>query len=364
MKYVFSLIALVMFLSCGGQKEQPAASNSAPARVLVAPVQRSNVGGGKLFTGTVEAARRVTISTRMSGWIAEIPVEKGQRVGRGDLLIRLRDAEVKARVAQADAAIAAARAQFDNAQTNLKRIETLFKEKAATRKELDDMRTAFETARANLEAAQQQKQAALEMLAYTEIRSPIDGVVTRRLAEPGDLANPGQPLLVVEDTRQIKVVATVPETAVQLVEAGSPVQVQIPSAGSAWLDGRIARLVPGADPQTRQFHLEVLLANPGGEIQSGVFARVKLPTSAEAALLMPRKALFRRGQLEGVYTVQDSTARLRWIRTGRAEGSLVEVLSGLEEGELVVLEPGQQIRDGQPVVPVTAAPASAGEVRP
>ena len=364
MKYVVSLILFINLFGCGSGPEKPTASQASPVNVTVAPVERSPLGGETVYSGTVEAETKVTVSTRISGWIEHMAVKEGDHVGRNDLLIRLRDTEAKAQLAQAEAAIEAARAQFTNAQTNLKRIEALFKDRAATQKELDDMRTAFKTARAHLEAARQQKKAALEMLAYTEIRSPMAGVVSRRFADPGDLATPGHPLLVLEDTRRVKIVASVSESAVQAIVPGTAVQVHIPSAGTGWIQGTVTRLVPGADPQTHQFNLEVVLANPKGRIQSGVFARVKVASSGETALVIPRKALFRRGQLEGVYTVKDSVAHLRWVKTGRVDGTHVEVLSGLEEGEQVVLDPAPAVRDGQPVVPVAASAVHAREERP
>jgi RND family efflux transporter MFP subunit len=349
MKRLFTSLLMALFLVGCGSEEVTTTTSAETVAVKAATVQKINVGSAQSFPATVEPFTKVQISTRISGWVDATPVEEGDTVTKGQLLIKLRDNDIKAKLAQVEAAISAATAHFNNTQTNLRRIERLFAQNAATQKELDDMKTAFSAAEAQLVAAKQQKAEVLEMQRYSEIRSPISGVVTRKFVDPGDLANPGAPLLVVEDLRQVKVVSKVPENVVKTLKPGDLVSVRFGDTKLSSTTGKIERVVPGADPRSRQFDVEVVLDNPEYRIQSGVYATVNFSGSSESGFFIPTAALFTRGQLEGVYLIDNGIAKLRWVKTGRKIGNMVEILSGLNESDQVVFEPGVKVRDGKSV---------------
>lgn len=342
------------FLGCGGD-DAPQADSVQPVAVKTVQATVQSVGQQVAYAGTVEPIEQVRLSTRIMGWVDDIPFEEGARVQKGAVLVKLRSKDFEAKRAQAEAAIAEAEANFKNVETNLRRVESLFEKKAATQKELDDIRAAFTSAQSRKKAAEEMKAEVEEMLRYSELRAPFDGVVARKFLEIGDLANPGMPILEVENMERVKVVAKVPESEVTNLSAGMPVVVEVAAAhvganGQTWT-GKIERIVPAADPISRQFDIHVVADNSNRQIKSGMFARVVVRgEEGEGSLLAPQSAVFRRGQLEGLFVVDSSNvARLRWVRTGVRENGSVEILSGLNPGEQVVTEGVESLLDGQKV---------------
>ncbi|MFQ5675388.1 MAG: efflux RND transporter periplasmic adaptor subunit [bacterium] len=340
-------------LACGGE-DQPGEALQEPVVVKTEEAQVRPLSMKSTYSGTIEPLERVRLSTKIMGWIEKIYFDEGESVEKGALLVKLRSEDLQAKGAQAQAAINAAEVHFKNVETNLARIESLFEKKAATQKELDDARAAFASAKSGLETAREMKKEVEYLLRYTALIAPFDGVVSRKMLEEGDLANPGQPILEVEDMSKAKIVAKVPESEVLTLEIGMPVTVFV-QASSFGTNGNkrtyaIDKIVPSADAMSRQFDVHVLVDNPDGVLRSGMFARIAAGKAEEMTLLVPQAAVFSRGQLEGVFTVDaESKARLRWIRTGTRQNDWLEVLSGLNPGDRIIVEGVSQIMDGQTV---------------
>jgi RND family efflux transporter MFP subunit len=351
--YLLVILLMLFMLGCGDE-ELPKPDLEKPVAVKTVQVKIQPVQERLSYAGTVQPIEKVRLSTKIMGWVEAIYYEEGDKVQKGATLVKLRSEELDAKRAQAEAAMAEADAQFKNASINLKRIESLFEKKAATQKELDDMRTAFTSAQARKKAAQEMKKEVEGLLLYTALTAPFDGVVARKMIEVGDLANPGQPIMAVEDMSQVKIVAKVPEKEIQNFKVGGPaiVQVQASDTGTngQHYEGVIHQIVPAADPVSRQFEVKVLLDHPDQTIKSGMFARIFIGKSGRTTLLVPRETVFRRGQLQGLFVVDsENKARLRWIRTGTRYGNQIEILSGLNPGELVVTEGASLLLDGQTV---------------
>lgn len=346
-------LAVVWFSRCGSE-DSPKEEQPTPVPVRTTKVTPQPIAYPMTYSGTVEPIDKVSLSTKATGWIDKIYVEEGQSVQKGAPLIKVRSKDIEAKRGQVEAAIAEAQAHFKNAETNFQRIKTLYEKKAATQKELDDTQTAFDGARARLNAVQARKKEIEEMLQYTFLKAPFDGSVTRKMLDAGDLANPGQPILQVENSAKVKVVAKVPEKEIQALRVGMPVRILIPASHIGSNDSSVTypidRIVPSADPLSRQFDVHVIVDNSAGSIKPGMFARVQGGSSEGALLMVPKQAVFRRGQLQGLYVVNsENIAHLRWIRTGMEDGDQVEITSGLTIGEAVVIEGGQLLTDGQPV---------------
>jgi RND family efflux transporter MFP subunit len=281
-------------------------------------------------------------------------VREGDTVTRGQLLVELESEDVKARLAQASAGVAEAMAHRENARKNLDRYKSLFEKNAATRKELEDVQAAYEAASARLQAAQQMKREVEELLQHVHVVAPFDGVITQTYMDIGDLATPGQPILKIENVRQLEVVASVPESQIEHLSVGMPVKILIPSHEAGANDqvfyGSVDQIIPSADPGSHQFEIKAFIQNSTGSIRSGMFARLVISRSQKERLMVPVNAVFERGQLEGLYVV-DSKKRvqLRWVRTGRVIGNRVEILTGLDPGEYVVLGNLSPLKDGQMV---------------
>ncbi|RMF54841.1 MAG: efflux RND transporter periplasmic adaptor subunit [Calditrichaeota bacterium] len=348
-RYKFLIFFLFVIFSVGcSHKDTTPQDSLTPITVKTVKITAQPILIGKSYPGTVHPFQQVNLSTRLSGWVETINFSEGQSVTKGSVLLVLRNRDLQAKVTQAESNRKAAEVQYQNAQRDFQRIETLFNKGAATQKEMDDIRAAYVSAEAQYQSSLQMEQEAREMLQYSILKAPFDGVVSHKFVEVGDLANPGQTLMVIENTRQVKIRAKIPETEIGSLTTGTPVNVQIHPFTSDVFSGTLERIIPAGDPQSRQFDVEVMVQNPEGKLKSGMFARITVSGKGQNGLFVPRSALIRRGQLEGLFIVsRENKAHLRWVRSGREYGNQVEILSGLNPGELVVVTNVSQLRDGQ-----------------
>ena len=330
------LLAALAALACTPAEPAERSTPPAPAAVPAARVTSADAAGRYRAAGTVRAARRAELTTRLMGRVESVRVRAGDAVRAGQLLLTVERASLTAAQQQAASAL-------ELAEAALRRVERLYADSAAPLVQLEAARNAHAQAEAQARSVRAD-------LAYADVRAPFHGVVTGRLVDPGDQAAPGQPLLVVEDRTARDIVVTVPDEVGEQLRPGQVASVEI-GAGGRRVTARIEAVVAGADPRSPS--VEVRLAGPAG-LAPGLAAVAELPAAGRSALAMPRSAITRRGQLEGVYLfAPDSTLRLRWIRTGRDRDSTVEVLSGLFPGDLVALD-ASRARDGlraRPLLP-------------
>jgi RND family efflux transporter MFP subunit len=229
----------------------------------------------------------------------------------------------------------------------LKRYQTLFEKKSVSPQEFDEVKARQQAAlsrRDIAKAGQAQAQAALSQartsLDYTRIRAPFDGVVTEKKADSGTLASPGMPIFTVEDVRRYRLEATVNESDLRYVRAGQQVSVAIDALENAALKGKVVQIVPAADPASRTFLVKIELP-ADTRLRSGLFGRAQFSRGERQALLIPRSAVVERGQLQGIYVLdQNKVAGLRYVTLGKPSGAEIEVLAGLQDGERLVAKPG------------------------
>ncbi|HEX7285092.1 MAG TPA: efflux RND transporter periplasmic adaptor subunit, partial [Candidatus Angelobacter sp.] len=285
--------------------------------------------------------------------VTAVNVHEGDAVKHGQVLATIDDTQLRAAVDQSQAALsaaehelAAAESQLALAQTTFNRLETLYGKKSLSQQEYDEGHTRLQSAEARRDtarAARVQAGAALEQartrLDYTRVRAPFDGVVTERRIDPGALASPGLPLLTVEAGGQYRLEAGVDERDLQYVHMGQAVPVSLDSLGTQALIGKVAQIVPAADPASRSFNVKIdLPANKS--LRSGIFGRAAFARGTRRAVLVLQTAVTERGQLQTVYVVGDNNiAMLRYVTLGAAQQDRREVLSGLNAGETVVAAP-------------------------
>jgi len=336
--------ATVVWLSGGFVSRVPPGSVTVPtaarpASAVEAVVERAVGPVAEWASGAVASARRTIVSSRVLARIRELRVRAGDTVAEGDVLVVLESQDLQARVAQARDALKAARARRDLAREEKTRYETLFKRGVATQRRYDEVRAALTAAQAEASNSEQRLREAETMLSYTTITAPVAGRVIDRLAEPGETAAPGRPLLRIYDPAALRVESPVRETLAVRLRVGQKLRVTIPAL-SETLEGRIAEIVPFAEPGARTLLVKTRLPRTT-RLFAGMFARVAVPAGQRARLLAPVAAIERIGQLEFA-TVAAANGRLerRLVTTGdyRRDGFL-EVLSGLAEGERVVLTP-------------------------
>ena len=318
---------------CGHQSERAEPQSLPAATVRVQPVESKKRTATEEVVGTVRAKLRSIIEAKVSGKIQNLFVVPGQQVKSGEALAVIDALEVRARYDQA----VALRQQ---AEADLKRLTSLLEQKILSRAEFDNAQARARVAVAGVTEAE-------TMLGYTKVAAPFAGVITRKHADVGDLAAPGKPLLEMEDSRALRLEADVPEAVVGKLTLGDKLPVRI-SALTAELAGVISEIAPAADPGSRTFLVKLDLPDAAG-LRAGQFGRVAVPVGETAALRVPVSGVVQRGQMEIVFIVKENKVQLRLVKTGKRLGNEVELVSGVEAGEKIVVEGAAALRDGQPV---------------
>jgi RND family efflux transporter MFP subunit len=350
----FMLLAAVSLDGCSHEQTRTASSPETVRNIPVLAVQQSNVPDLLEAVGTVRAAQTSDASSQMMGNIVEIRAHEGDHVQRGQVLAVIDDSQPRAAVDRATAAAVAAQQQLAAAdsdlalaESTLKRYQSLHEKKSVSPQEFDEVKARQQAALARRDmakAGQGQAQAALSQartsLDYTRIRAPFDGVVTEKKADVGTLASPGMPIFTVEDVRRYRQEAIVNENDLRYVRTGEQVSVVIDALDNAGLKGKVVQIVPAADPASRTFLVKIELP-PDTRLRSGLFGRAQFSRGQRLALLIPRSAVVERGQLQGIFVLdQNKVASLRYISLGKPSGAEVEVLAGLQGGERLVAKPG------------------------
>ncbi len=289
------------------------------------------------LVGSVESELRTSVASRIVANIVEMKVRAGDHVKKDQVLVVLDDRDLRSRVAQARENLKAAEAVRDLAKIELDRVNQMYQQKVASEFEVDQWRAKHLTAAADVARTQQAVSEAEVALSDAQIRSPIDGIVIDRQAEPGDQASPGMPLLTVYDPTRLRLEASLRESYIGYLQKqmGKTIPVLIESIGDQ-RDGVLQEIVPAADPGSRSFLVKVHLNDPSG-LYPGMFGRVRLALDEAPRLEVDRSAIREVGQLPLVEVVTAQGIERRAIRLGRRDGVTVEVLAGLSEGDVVAL---------------------------
>ena len=326
--------ALAWGAGCGGEKHADIESAKSRVPVRVTQIENRNELSYSELMGTVVARQRADIQTKVQARVERTPVGIGSHVREGDLLVEFDTRETGARVLQA-------RALYEQAAQDLKRFEVLLSQNAATQQEYDGVKARKTVAEAALQEAE-------AMLTYARISAPFSGTITRKDINEGDLAVPGRPLFTLEDESALQLVVSVPESQREYLHIGDTLQV-VHSGDAESIPSVVEELSPSADPISRSLIAKFDLPRDD-RIHAGQIARLRLPSSRNAELVLPQSTVVRRGQLELVYAVEDDgLASLKFVRTGRTLGDKIEILSGLKGHERIVVDPPAGLEDYDPV---------------
>jgi len=327
-------LGVVTWVAGCGRKHEPAAASGEslpPAAVRVQKIETVKQPVLDEVVGTVHAKLQAVIEAKVSGRITRLPVVVGQSVKQGDALVDLATQEIQAKLDQANAA-------FQQAELDLRRASNLRKQEAVTQAELDTAQSRYNVAKGAVAEAE-------ALSSYAKIVAPFDGVVARKLADEGDLAMPGKPLLELESRTGLRLVADVPTLLAGHVLPGAKLAVRVDTLSDA-ITGTVAEISPAADPASRTVRVKLdLPASPS--LRTGQFGRLAVPVSEGTFLFVPPAALIRRGQLEILFVATEGKAQMRLVRTGKQTAEGIEILAGLVPGETVVVEGAGLLRDGQ-----------------
>ncbi len=361
------LVLFLFFLcSCDNGQIQPGFSGNGPSAGQKAPAQ-TGVVKEKQVTHTYEAVgtiRPVTesvIESQVSAKITKVLFTPGKTVRQGEVLIELDSRQLETRGKQANEGLSVAqnslsqtrkamdeaKANLDQAKAAYERTQKLFDAQIVPVQKLEIDKAAFLQSKARLEkamdavqtakaAVRQSEQVVKEAgisIDYATLTAPASGVVAKRLADPGDLAVPGKPLMIIQTSGALRLEANVREGLIAKVALGGEYQVSIETVNKT-VQARVEEIVPYADPATRTFLVKAALPETPG-VYPGMFGRLLIPVGKESTLVVPRQALIKVGQLEQVLVQKQDTWQRVYVKTGKTFDDGVEVLAGLVKDETI-----------------------------
>ena len=330
---LLSLIACSDKTPPDAQVSNPAVEGLASETVALSTVERE-----LRFDGVIEALNQATVTAQTAGRIVELPVDVGDYVEKGQLILQMTDTEQKARVASAQAALDAAHAQLTDASAQFKRMQDLFAKQLIAKAAFDQTEAAFKSARARTEAAEAAVQEAQQQLDYTRLHAPYSGIVLSRAVKVGESVAPGTPLMTGLSLEQLRVRVDIPQQHIGPVRKFK--HARIPLASGVVLDTIDMRIPPGADAQSHSFPVLVNLPEGDHQLFPGTLIKVGFVVGAEERLLIPAGAVAQRGEINGVYIKHDQRLEFRHVDLGsRTSDNRYPVLAGLNVGEVLVLDP-------------------------
>lgn len=337
---VFLLLAVAWLAGAFDRKIAPGlsdATTAAPADMFT--VSHTQLQIFEAVPASVEAKQATLISSRIMARIDAIKVRAGDRVKQGDLLLVLEQSDLQSKVRQAQEQIKAINARLTEARQSLARAQQLQTQGLLAAADLDRARANADALSAELGGAEQGLNEAQTALTYAQIRAPIDGLVVDRFAEPGDTATPGTHLLSLYNPNSLRVEAQVREQLALALKAEQPLSVELPSLHTR-LQATLEERVPAADPGSRSFLVKARLLD-AHQLEPGMYARLQVPAGYQNTLMIPRRYLVHYGQLDLVWVWIDGQAYRRFVKPGREQEEFIEVLSGLAEGDQLVLPPAE-----------------------
>jgi len=319
--------------------------------------------------GSLQGYVQSPIYARVPGYVKKWHKDIGSRVRKGEVLAELETPETDEQLAQALATKQQLAASLELAKSTEARWVALRAKDAVSQQEVDEKRSNTTQAMANLASAEANMQRLKQLSNFKSLISPTDGVITRRNVDTGDLVDAGaggglaRALFVVTQTDPLRLYVNVPQSYAQQIKPGQKVSVSQTELGAKKFEGKLARTAASIDPLTRSMQVEISLDNKDGLLLPGAFVQVDLPLQKKSTLTIPNNALIIRGQGIKVAVVgADKRIKMQAVTLGRNLGEQVEVLSGLESGVRLVLNPPDALSEGDtvnfnPDPPKTDAPA-------
>jgi RND family efflux transporter MFP subunit len=312
--------------------------------------------------GTLQPLHEAVIYARSAGYLRRWYADIGTHVSAGQLLATIESPEVDLQVQEAQAQLKQATATLSLARNDLDRWKSLARDSAVSRQELDQKTAAYEASVATANAQRANVQRLTSVQGFSRVVAPFAGVVTARNVDVGALVNPGTSaagtggagLFRVSQTDTMRVYLNVPQSLVASIHVGQAASVSLNEQRNRTFTGRVVRTSDALDPSTRTLLVEVDVANTDHALLAGSFVQVGLATSAkQTSIVVPANALLVNAAGTQVIVIDDhNVAHYRKVAVGRDYGATVEILSGVDDGAIVALNPSDQIQDGHAVRPV------------
>ncbi|NIR47513.1 efflux RND transporter periplasmic adaptor subunit [candidate division KSB1 bacterium] len=334
------LLASLLSLSCGKNGEAKDKSNPEENTVLI-PVEvsqasRDDISAYLTGTATIEAEHEAEVVAKTSGIIEEILVEEGVFVEKGQVLARLEEEMLAI-------ATEKAKADLDKLENDFNRNKELFEKRLISKEEFQNVRFQYEAQKAEF------KQAKLN-LKYASIRAPITGVIARRYIKAGNMIEKNQPAFRIVDFEDLIANVYVPEVEIQKVEVGQRAELNLDATNGSVFEGYVDRISPIVDPASGTVRVTVAIKNPNSYIKPGMFVRIRIiHDTHQNSLLIPKQAVISEDGTDLVYSIEDSIAVKKAVKTGYSSDTRIEILDGLSSGEQVVVVGQNGLKDSSKV---------------
>lgn len=335
------LLPLVLALSltaCGSNDNQPKVAPQSPNSntLQTLTVGHTSVANQQTFDGSLEAVNQAIISAQTSGRVIALPVDVDTTVHTGDILLRLSPVASSAQLNQMEANIKAASARALDADNTYKRFQEVFQKKLIAAAQMDHVTADRDAAYAQLNAAKAARDQVNEQLSYTVIRAPFSGVVTSRTVQMGEVIQAGQPLLSIQSSSALRAVVDVPEQVANMIRQHPIATVVLPSGQK--ISAASITIFPTADQTSHTFKVRVQLSDTS-MLHSGMLVKVSFDIGAVDKLSIPTSALVWRGEVAGVYVLDQQHLSFRAVLpSDPSANGQVEILSGLTSGEKVAID--------------------------
>jgi RND family efflux transporter MFP subunit len=348
------LIITGSFLSSCGQNDDPnkALAPEKAIKVEVVKVENKKLHHYIKASGQLQAVNSANLSTRFMGFVKSLQAQTGDQVEKGQLLMTLNSKDLQAKRAQAAAGIAQAKSAYENASKDYDRFKNLYKKGSASEKELENMRSRFEMSEAGLEAAKNMMAEVESQFEYLNIKAPFKGTIVNVFLKEGDLAKPGYPLLSIEALDIMEAQLMISENDINKIQEGQKAIVNIKSIDRN-IEAKVSEVSRSAKNTGGQYLVKLSMKKVDSSILPGMFINASIESNSsedDQQILIPEESLVENGQLKGVYTLsEDGKAILRWLRTGNKADKKIEVLSGLREGDQLIISSESRLYNGATV---------------
>ncbi len=347
---VLLIVPVLLLVISGCEKEHMdgAMQTARSVSVQLQTVGYEDVAETYTTSATFVSDERVEIASRISGFIRDLSVREGEAVKKGQVIVSIDPTEAQSSIDEAKARLTQAKRKAAEAEAEYQRYRNLFEQQLVAEQAFHKIELQHQLAQEDLRVAQSALDQARSLLEYARIKSPVNGIVVEKYKQAGDLTTPGATILAVEDPTRIVLRTFINEAYLQYIKQGDAVRIHLDKQQQPMM-GEVSHIVPSADPATHSYMVKIVIADTS-RISVGMFARVDFDIGHKQVITVPTKAIVTQADLPGVYAVDDKDiAHFRMVRTGRRFDDTVEIISGLSEGDRIVVTSQPAVKTGDKV---------------
>ena len=336
---IFILMISLLSYSCSSEsksKNNDKQDSTATIPIEISLVERGDVSANYISTATLEADQEAQVVSKVNGVVEKLNVEEGYKVKTGQPLAVLDDRQYRLEMDRA-------KADLDKLQNDFRRSQELYDKKLISVEAYENLKYQLESQQAAFTLARMNHE-------YTTIRAPIDGIVSKRLIKVGNMIRVNDPVFTITDFDPLLAIVYVPEHEMQKIHLQQPVGFEADAIPGKSFQGHVERISPIIDPETGTFKVTIEVNDPTGQLKPGMFTRIRIIyDTRKNTLLVPKEAIISEDGVHSVYIIDNRMSFKREVRTGYANGSKMEIVSGLRQGDTIVTIGQSSLKDSSRV---------------